>query len=467
MRLLLLYLVLAGVWAWRLRPEPEPVMDAQRIPRLEKLSRYLVKAPPSVVQPILMSVAAVSDETLALIDVWLSRPPLQQLRELTVQDTPMLKNSGSLRDSLLLAWLGQPDLGAPSLSFPMMTAAGDRFDNQTKLYTYQVLASRAQKDGDIVTALPILLRASELPNATWQTLTNYTQAAQSQGQHLAALHAINHWISAHPDHKATSHLMEARELQMNLLHRLKRADDSLELQLRYLKDAPPTGPLPNPDLDRALVSARAAEQLSKVLPWLERQLANFPEHQTEPKDLLNQAAIDPDYLHWLSAYAAIAEHELPPANAFDAYLRLAATGERCALVRLCALAEPAKQVPQAERFLTLALAHAALRPVLLDLAQTSPLTLRVVAEALRTAPKDQSLHFAATLAEAVAKPGSTTALWQSYLRKFPGDMPAQRRLIQAHLQARQPDLALRIYHSIDPENLSASDLHELDVLSQL
>lgn len=467
MRLLLLYLVLAGAWAWRLRPVPEVIMDSQRLPRLEKLSRYLVKAPPSVVQPILMSVATVSDETLSMIDAWLSRPPLQQLRELTVQETPMLKNSGSLRDSLLLAWLGQADQAPPSLSFPMVTAAGDRFDDQIKLYSYQVLAARAQKEGDPVAALPMLLRASELPNATWQTLTSYTRAAQSQGQDLAALHAINHWITTHPDHQAAPHLMEARELQMILLHRLKRADDSLEFQIGYLKDAPQTGPLPNPDLDRALVSARAAEQLSKVLPWLERQLTHFPEHSAQPEDLLKHTAIDPDYLHWLSAYATIAEQHLLPAQAFDAYLRLAAAGERCALVRLCALAEPAKRLPQAERFLTLALAQAALRPVVLDLAQTSPFALRIVAEALRAAPRDQSLHFAATLAEAVVKPNSAAALWQSYLRKFAGDMPAQRRLIQAHLQARQPDLALRIYRSLDPKKLSPADRHERDILSQL
>lgn len=467
MRLLLLYLALAGAWTWRLRPVPEPVLDAQRIPRLEKLSRYLVKAPPSVVQPILMGVATLSDETLAHIDGWLSQPPLQQLRELTVQESPMLKNTGSLRDSLILAWLGQPDLGAHSLAFPMFAAAGDRFDDQIKRYAFEMLADRAKKEGDLSGALPILLRAVELPNATWQILTQYIHAAQAQGQDIAALHAINHWIKQHPENSKMSHGMEAREAQMTVMHRLNRAEDAFALQLEYLKQAPQTGPLPNPDLDRALVSGRAAEQQVKLLPWLERQLAIFPEHSTEPKDLLTQAAIDPDYLHWLSAYAAIADRDLPPADAFDACLRLAALGERCAVVRLCALAEPARSVPQAERFLSLALAHLALRPTILEVAQSSPLALRVVAEALRLEPKEPALHFAATLAEAVIKPSSAAALWQSYLRKFPADMPAQRRLIQAHLRARQPDLALRVYRSLDPKKLTTADEHERDVLSQL
>jgi hypothetical protein len=467
MRLLLLYLVLAAAWAWRLRPLPEPVMDAQRFPRLEKLSRYLAKAPPSVVQPILMSVAGVSDETLEQIDHWLSLPALQQLRQLTVQETAMLKNTGTLRDSLILAWLGQPDLAAPSLSFSMIAASGDRLDDQIKLYAYEVLAARAQKDGDFSGALPILLRAAELPKATWKILTNYTRAAQAQGQDLAALYAINQWINKRPESTKTPFLMEAREAQMLLMHRLKRADDAFILQLQYLEAAPKTGPLPNPDLERALVSGRAAAQEIKLLPWLARQLAVFPEHLMKPKDLLSQAAIDPDYIHWLSAYAAIADRELPAADAFEACLKLAASGERYAIPRLCALAESAKRVPEAQSFLKLALSHLALRSTILEAAQSSPIALPVVADALRAAPKDRTLHYAATSAEAVTSPGSAAALWQVYLRKFPSDMAAQRRLIQAHLQAHQPDLALRVYRACDPKDLNAADLRERDVLSQL
>ena len=467
MRLLLLYLILAGAWAWRFRSVEEPIMDSQRIPRLEKLSRYLTKAPPSVVQPILMSIASVSDERLAMLDAWLSRPPLQQLRELTVQETPMLKNAGSLRDSLMLAWLGQPDLGAVSLGHPMIAAAGNRFDDQIKLFAYQTLASKSQREGDFQNALPILLRASELSNATWRDLTSYILAAQSQGQDMAALQAVNHWLKGHPAETEKAYLMEARELQMVLMLRLKKIEDAFALQTEYLRQAPTTGPLPGPDLDRALVSGRAAGHQVKLIPWLERQLANFPEHQTEPENLLKFAAIDPDYIHWLRAYAAIADQELPPAIAFQACLRLSAVGERCALVRLCALAEPAKGVLQAEKFLTLALSQPALNPTVLEMAQTSSLALRIVAEALRKSPQDHSLHYAAVLAEASAKPESATVLWQAYLRRFPTDLPAQRRLIQAHLQAKQPDLALRIYRSLDPKSLSASDQRERDMLSQL
>jgi hypothetical protein len=110
----------------------------------------------------------------------------------------------------------------------------------------------------------------------------------------------------------------------------------------------------------------------------------------------------------------------------------------------------------------------ALRPALLELAQTDNLARKVITEALQQHPDDRELHFAATLAASVqARAGSATALWLSYLRRFPGDLPATRRLIQAHLLARQPHFALRVYEELDPQSLTAEDKHQLEVLSQL
>jgi len=467
MRLVFLYLLLAGLWTWRLYPEPAVPEDTTRLPRLEKLSRYLMKAPPAVVKPILMSVALLPDTRLAMVDQWLALQPLQQLRELTVKETPMLKKSGSLRDSLLLAWLGQEQLGSPCESYAMIAAAGDRLDSGMMLYALEKLAAHSNKLGDAAGALPILQRALELPNAPWKTLTSYVQAARDLGQESNALRAVSDWILDHPAAQADEHLMEAREMQMTLMLRLGRTQDAHAQQIDYLKESPATGPLPTPDMDRALVSARAADQQVKLIPWLERQLANFPEHELAAKDLLNKLDSDPDYLHWLAEYAAIADRDLPAAAAFSACIRLAATGQQGALARVCSHAEKAKRLPEAEAFLTLALANPLLRSSLLELAQLEVTALKVVSEALRKSPKDQSLHFAATLAEAAAKPSSAATLWQIYLRRFPADLAAQRRLIQVHVLARQPDLALRVYQSLDRKTLSPEDLRQCAVLRQL
>ena len=51
--------------------------------------------------------------------------------------------------------------------------------------------------------------------------------------------------------------------------------------------------------------------------------------------------------------------------------------------------------------------------------------------------------------------------------RFPADLTASRRLIQSHLSARQPQLALRVYESLDPQKLTSADLHQRDLISQL
>lgn len=466
--LALIYLVLIAAWSWRLHSEPAPVDDPQRAVRLERLTKYLLKAPPETAMPILFSIALISDERLAHLDAWLQNPPLQQLRELTVQETPLLKNSGTLRDSLLLGWLGQSWSGSAAAAFPMITAAGDRLDDTMRLYALEQLAIHAQQEGDQDTAMSILQRASDLPTSTWKTVRSYVQTARRSNHTAAALGGINDWIARRGSKATKQDLEEAREVQVAIMLRLNRADDALAAQIDQLKAAPSEGPLPSVVLDRALVCARACGQTIKLVPWLERQLSTYTEHSLTPAALLGKADLHSDYRHWLTELAAISDRELPASRAFEPCLRLAALGERSALSRVCLLAEPAKKRDAALAFLQQLIAIPAHRITVLELAQTDALAQRTVSEALRTAPDDRDLHFAATLATAaVADSGSATLLWQSYLRRFPTDLPAQRRLIQAHLQARQPDLALRVYQSMDPKNFTDSDRRQQELISQL
>ncbi|MES2599024.1 MAG: hypothetical protein V4662_27095 [Verrucomicrobiota bacterium] len=467
--LFFLYVGLASVWVWRLQPTaPDTAEDPQRAPRLEKLTTYLTKAPASVVKRILMSISFMPDQRLAQVDAWLSLPPMQQLRELTIRESAMLKGAGTLRDSLLLGWLGQEDTAIITNEAHLMIAAsGGRLDDQMRLYAFEVLASRARAEGDLESAMMILDRAAELPRATWAISRSYVQIARSRELHSAALVAITDWLKKAGEAAPASDLDEARELQVQLLVRLSRAEEALDLQLQRLQAIPADAPVPETTLSRALVCARASHQQALLLPWIERLLASFPENTLKPEALLTSPDLDDSYLLWLKEYAVIVDRELPPARAFEVCLRLAATGERGALSRVCALAEDAKALPAATAFLQLALGQPALRPAVLDLAQQDALARRIVTEALRKAPADHDLHFASTLAEAAATPASAAFLWQSYLHRFPSDAPAQRRLIHAHLTARQPDLALRVFESIDPQSLTDADKHQREVLSQL
>lgn len=467
--IIVLYVLLVISWAWRLQPASAKSADDLRTERLEHLTRYLVKAPKETLPSLLVSIARLQDDKLAQIEAWLQLPPLQQLRQLTVEHSSMLENAGTLRDALLLGWLGQKDLPAPLPAHLMIAAAGDKLDDTMRLFAFRRLADHALslKDEDAVQI--ILTRACDMPAADWKMVQEFIRLSRIQGQKNVALVTLGHWIDRQGREKKTDEITEARRLYASLLLRSDRAEEALAHLLEILKTVPTDHILPAKDLELALVCARSAEQSLVMQPWLERQLSFFAENILSPEELLKKADIPADYLHWLSESASIADQSLPAKQAHETCLRLAAVGERSALSRICALAEPAKRIAETERFLKMALTQkTALRPAILELAQTDNLARKVITEALQQHPDDRDLHFAATLAaSAKARTGSASSIWLSYLRRFPGDLPATRRLIQAHLHARQPHFARRVYEEMDPQLLTAEDKHQLEVLSQL
>lgn len=462
----LLYVALAAAWAWRLRPAP--VVEDLRTPRIERLTRYLVKVPQETAQPILMSIAFLADDRLAQVDHWLGLPPMQQLRELTVRDSPMLHDSGSLRDTLLLGWLGQgANRTSTAEAHLMIAASGNRFDDAMRLYAYETLATRARSQRDYETAMDILERAIDTPGANWNLTRSYIQIARESNQPAAALTSISEWLKTKGKKATATELAEAHELQTHYLLRLHRSDEALSIHLDRLSHTQPQDPGFQTILNHGLICARTCGQPTQILPWIENLLATHPEHKLPPAELLTQQGIDPEYTHWLREYTALADGALPQQSALDACLRLVATGEPSALARICTLAEESKRSGEAIEFLNRALSHPALSPTLHTLAQSTPLARRVVTEALRQQPKNRVLHFSATLAEAAAKPGSASSLWQAYLKRFPNDAAAARRLIQSHLAARQPDRALRVFEDLDPKLLTEADRHQRDLLNQL
>lgn len=466
---ILLYVLLAVIWAWRLQPARAQTADELRTQRLEQLTRYLVQAPRETLPSLLISIARMSDEKLAQVEDWLASPPLQQLRQLTVEPTPMLENAGTLRDALLLGWLGQETLPSPLPAHFMIAASGDKLDDTMRLFSFRRLADHAMSLGDESTAQLILTRACELPTADWPMVQELVRLSQLHGQKNAALVSLGRWIERQDRETQTSEISDARRLYASLLLRSDRALEALAHLQAILKAVPANHALPARDLELALVCAQSADQSLTMQPWLQRQLSFFPENILSPEELLGKADIAPDYRHWLSESASIADRCLPAPQAYDLCLRLAAAGESSALARICALATPAKRVDDTTRFLHEVLKSPnALQPALLELAQTDRLARRVVTEVLQQRPEDQGLHYAATLAaSAQAHPGLVAAIWLSYLRHFPGDLPATRRLIQAHLHARQPHIARRVYDSVDPQSLTAEDRHQLEILSQL
>ena len=297
------------------------MVEDHRTPQIERLTQYLVKVPSETAQPILMSIAFLADDRLALVDQWLSLAPMKQLREITIQDSPMLRDAGSLRDSLLLGWLGQGGKGTSTAEAHLMIAAsGNRFDDTMRLYAFETLAARARSQRDLETAMDILERAIDTPGAKWNLTRTYVQIARERNQPAAALTSISEWLKAHGKDTPSADLAEARELQTYYLLRLHRSEEALSIHLDRLSNTPLEDPQFITILNHGLMSARTCGQPTQILPWIEKLLATYPEHKLPPAKLLTHAEIDPEYSHWLREYAALFKLRLTSLVVFSAVL---------------------------------------------------------------------------------------------------------------------------------------------------
>jgi len=465
--LLVLYAVLIGIWTWRFMPKSAhaaEIWDSQPTAQ-EGIAAWLAAAPQDTALPALLALARMPEEQVQILAAWLSFSPDRQIRQLTVQKAPIADLGPEWNAALLHTWLAQtPQIDLIEVHL-MIAAAGDRVADNQRQAILEDLARRAQRQGDLVDAVTILGRACELPGATWETLRQLTMAARTARHPGPAQKALRLWIQRHADTEQDSLIEEAKDQAFSLMMEAGDVEEALSQQLAEFAG---TAPYSEHALDRAWLAAQQARQGSRFLPYLERHLQSFSEHSLSIQALQQQSDISPNYLRWLSCYASICDDEQPNAVSFAAFLRLVAARDPRALPRLCALAKTPAQIEQLDEALNAALDCAETQSTVLQLAQTHPVAKRMLALRLRQAPYHRQLHYAATLAAAAAQSqGSASVLWQEFLRRFPDDVSARRRLIQAHLQDHQPAMALRAYAELPNQSLTEDDRHQMTILQQL
>jgi hypothetical protein len=92
----------------------------------------------------------------------------------------------------------------------------------------------------------------------------------------------------------------------------------------------------------------------------------------------------------------------------------------------------------------------------------------LLAAHLKTQPEDRDATFAMTeIDEASRGPGSSMILWEGFLRKFPEDDAALRRLAALQIADGQHLPALRSLQRIASENLAEADLRHIATLGEI
>lgn len=471
--LLALYAALFSLWTWRLAvPHKSPASEADdaRVAEVQKaresVAAYLAKAPQGTALPAMIQLVRMPDATALALAAWVAETPIRQLRQITVQQTAVSDLGREWREALLQTWLAHQKPVHLEDAHAIIAAAGDRIPDLARIEALQTLARRAQAQGDLPVAVTILSRACDIPAAPWETVAHLGTVCRNLRHPSPALRALKLWMQRHPQDSYAEEREDACNLELSLLLDAGQMAEAASLQFSRLTGS---APYPAASLERAFLAARQARQGSLLLPALERQLQTYPEHAIPPHQLAGKKDVSPDYRRWITCYASICDAEQPAPVAFAACLRLAALRDAAALPRLCALARNQAMEAEAGAALNWALDQPDTQKAVLQLAQTSPLARSALLERLRREPANRPLHFAAASAAATAASQTHTSAqpWQDYLRRFPDDHAARRRLAQAYVQDHQHAMALRTYDSFPPDALTAEDRHQQELLKHL
>ncbi len=463
------YSLLALAWGWRLHAnDAAPVRESSLIDATRTATATsLAHAPRHLQQAAILQLALLPDRELEALSTWQKAVPEQRMRQLTVQQGP-LQTPCPLNTALLFVELTRADAPLVEDSRLLVSASGDRLEEPHKIAALELLASQAIATHELNLAVEIHERACESSAATWKNVLNLTETARLARRPAAALRVVNDWLSSSKPRLNESQREAAFDLQITLLLEGTRYAEASRISLDALRALKPADTIPPRLMQRALFATQAAGESAELLPWIERKLRTFADHQRSLQHLASGSAPDTEYRRWLDEGASIADLNHQTSIACEMFFRLAAIGETRVLARLHALATQigrGKELTELmarlkDRFSTQQLAQA-----LAD--GDAPAAARtLLTPHLQTSPDDRAGWLLLTQIDIMLRGESAAAmLWEGFLKRFPGDVPALLHLSQLQLDAAQYPQALRTLQSVPAAQLDEATLRLITSLA--
>jgi hypothetical protein len=282
------------------------------------------------------------------------------------------------------------------------------------------------------------------------------------------LKVVNAWLAPSASRLEAKRRDDALDLQTALLLEGTRYAEASRITLDDLRSLKLNDAIPPRLMQRALLATHAAGESAELLPWIERHLRTFPAHQFSVEDIAAGKNVSADYLRWLGESAAIADRQNHTSIACDGFFRLAAAGETRVMARLHALATQIGRGQELARLFT-ALQR---RISILELAQAlaegnAPAPARdLLAAHLKTAPNNRAgWHLLTEIDVMLRGAASAPLLWEGFLKRFPDDVPALKRLAQLQINSAQHPQALRTLQRISGEDLDEVTLRQITALA--
>jgi|GEM_PF-720909 len=471
--LIVSYTALAVAWGWRLHADDaipvkeDTALDATRIDIVQRIA----SVPKHLQQAAVFQLAMLPDHDVRALNDWRQAQPEQRLRQLTVQQGPVHAPC-PLNTALLFAELMRADAPLIDDSRLLVSASGERLEEPHKIEALELLATQAIDNNELSLALEIHERACESPIASWQNVLNLAEAARLARRPAAALSVVNVWLDEDKPRLDAAQREDALDLQTTLLLEGTRYAEAGRIVLDTLRELKPTEAIPARLMQRALLATHAAAESDELLPWIERQLRTYPDHQFTLEQIAAGKAIAADYRHWLSEAASIADLNQQTSIACEMFFRLAAAGEIRVLARLHALATQIGRGKELSKLLTTLQTrpqHPISAPQIAKAfaSGNAPAPARdLLAAHLKAAATDcEGWRLLTQIDVTLRGSGSAPFLWEVFLKRFSGDAAALRQLAQLQFDASHYPQALHTLEQIPSDQLDEATLRRIIALA--
>ena len=342
---------------------------------------------------------------------------------------------------------------------------------------YAFMAKNAVAEGERDLSAMILQHAFDMERSGWPAMRMLVAAFRHANRPVSAYRSASDWLKLHREQMDPNCRDEADTLVFDLALESGHPEEALDECLRQLRQAGEKAPVPRVLLDRAWQAARLCGRTKEILPWMKKFTAAFPEAKLSLEQLKAAARAKAtsleDYSLWARRTGEIADMNQLASDASYYYERLLVLGAHDVLDRCYPLAIYLKRVPECMALLRSLdplpdgrTAQAALARVIA--ANGKPETARgFYEEWIAAHPQDREMRreFCALLAGMTDRAAAVLAL-EAFLRDFPGDAPAIRKLASLRLRAGEHEAALRDLDQLAEDGFDAASAREYVSLAE-
>ena len=415
-----------------------------------------------------------SAEQVAALSQLLRLTPREQLAAIFTAPRP--PKYDRITHSLVMASIRYIDVIMPNEAWELISPHEDRMSGRQFLEIATLLGRNALALRQPHLTASILDRASQLPEADVQTVTDMAQAYRWSSQSGTGAVRLHAWLKTHADKVSREEYARLSALNSTIALEGGKPGLAFDICLEELRGLPANSADHEP-IERAITCAAQAGRTRELLPWLQRVVASLPESKMPLKELHQQALKNPgslaEYKKWAGELAKFADWNSEFETGFDQHLRLAIAGSLDSLDRCVALwdflgcGEELSNLlvelgPQQKRP-ELQLVLAGLLASLGRDTEARPL----YEQWLVAHPEDRDARYdLACLLEDMGDEDACLAALKEFINLHPNDVPAIKKLADNYIRSENYEEALALYSHLREEDHDHYTLENYEMIAE-